>query len=124
MVVVRAAIGVLVVLTLTGCAGEQLSIDSSAQTPVDDSMTGRWILSAPNAPSCGLEFGGAAGARAGSVAPDGGCPGNFYMSRRWAIEGGVLMISGQESQPLARLKVVGSRFEGQSSAGTPVTLSR
>jgi protease inhibitor Inh len=124
MVVVRAAIGVLVVLTLTGCAGEQLSLDSSAQTPVDDSMTGRWILSAPNAPSCGLEFGGAAGARAGSVAPDGGCPGNFYMSRRWAIEGGVLMISGQESQPLARLKVVGGRFEGQSSAGTPVTLSR
>jgi Protease inhibitor Inh len=124
MVVVRAAIGVLVVLTLTGCAGEQLSIDSSAQTPVDDSMTGRWILSAPNAPSCGLEFGGAAGARAGSVAPDGGCPGNFYTSRRWAIEGGVLTITGQESQPLAQLKVVGSRLEGQSSAGTPVTLSR
>ncbi len=124
MVAVRATISVFVVLTLTGCAREQLSLDSSAQTPVDDSMTGRWILSAPNAPSCGLEFGGAAGARAGSVAPDGGCPGNFYMSRRWAIEGGVLMISGQESQPLARLKVVGSRFEGQSSAGTPVTLSR
>jgi hypothetical protein len=124
MVVVRAAIDVLVVLTLTGCAGEQLSIDSSAQTPVDDSITGRWILSAPNAPSCGLEFGGAAGARAGSVAPDGGCPGNFYMSRRWAIEGGVLTITGQESQPLAQLKVVGSRFEGQSRTGTPVTLSR
>lgn len=124
MVVVRAAIGVLVVLTLTGCAGEQLSIDSSAQTPVDDSITGRWILSAPNAPSCGLEFGCAAGARAGSVAPDGGCPGNFYMSRRWAIESGVLTITGQESQPLAQLKVVGTRFEGQSSAGTPITLSR
>ncbi|MGB8893441.1 MAG: AprI/Inh family metalloprotease inhibitor [Pseudolabrys sp.] len=124
MVVVRAAIGVLVVLTLTGCAGEQLSLDSSAQTPVDDSMTGRWILSAPNAPPCGLEFGGAAGARAGSVAPDGGCPGNFYMSRRWAIEGGVLTIAGQERQPLAQLKVVGTRFEGQSSAGMPVTLSR
>lgn len=124
MVVVRAAIGVLVVLTLTGCAGEQLSLDSSAQTPVDDSVTGRWILSSPNSPSCGLEFGGAAGARAGSVAPDGGCPGNFYMSRRWAIESGVLTITGQESQPLAQLKVVGTRFEGQSSAGTPITLSR
>jgi hypothetical protein len=124
MVVVRAAIGVLVVLTLTGCAGEQLSLDSSAQTPVDDSMTGRWILSAPNAPSCGLEFGGAAGARAGSVAPDGGCPDNFYMSRRWAIEGGVLTITGQESQPLAQLKVIGTRFEGQSSTGRPITLSR
>ena len=124
MVVVRAAIGVLVVLTLTGCAGEQLSLDSSAQTPVDDSVTGRWILSSPNSPSCGLEFGGAVGARAGSVAPDGGCPGNFYMSRRWAIESGVLTITGQESQPLAQLKVVGTRFEGQSSAGTPITLSR
>ncbi|HEX9070507.1 MAG TPA: AprI/Inh family metalloprotease inhibitor [Pseudolabrys sp.] len=124
MVVVRAAIGVLVVLTLTGCAGEQLSLDSSAQTPVDNSVTGRWILSSPNSPSCGLEFGGAIGARAGSVAPDGGCPGNFYMSRRWAIESGVLTITGQESQPLAQLKVVGTRFEGQSSAGTPITLSR
>ena len=126
MVVVRAAIGVLVVLTLTGCAGEQLSLGSSAPAPapVDDSMTGRWILSAPNAPSCGLEFGGAAGARAGPVAPDGGCPGNFYMSRRWAIEGGVLTITGQESQSLAQLKVVGTRFEGQSSTGPPVTLSR
>ncbi len=124
MVAVRATISVFVVLTLTGCAREQLSLDSSAQTPVDDSMTGRWILSAPNAPSCGLEFGGAARARAGSVAPDGGCPGNFYMSRRWAIEGGVLTITSQESQPLAQLKVVGTRFEGQSSAGTPVTLSR
>ena len=126
MVVVRAAIGVLVVLTLTGCAGEQFSLGSSAPAPapVDDSMTGRWILSAPNAPSCGLEFGGAAGARAGSVAPDGGCPGNFYMSRRWAIEGAVLTITGQESQSLAQLKVVGTRFEGQSSAGPPVTLSR
>jgi protease inhibitor Inh len=126
MVFVRAAIGVLVVLTLTGCAGEQFSLGSSApaSTPVDDSMTGRWILSVPNAPSCGVEFGGAAGARAGSVAPDGGCPGNFYMSRRWAMEGSALTITGQESQPLAQLKVVGTRFEGQSSTGMPVTLSR
>ena len=126
MVFVRAAIGVLVVLTLTGCAGEQFSLGSSAPAPapVDDSMTGRWTLSAPNAPPCGLEFGGAAGARAGSIAPDGGCPGNFYMSRRWAIEGSALTIAGQESQPLAQLRLVGTRFEGQSSAGMPVTLSR
>jgi Protease inhibitor Inh len=126
MVFVRAAIGVLVVLTLTGCAGEQFPLGSSAPAPapVDDSMTGRWTLSAPNAPPCSLEFGGAAGARAGSVAPDGGCPGNFYMSRRWAIEGSALTIAGQESQPLAQLRLVGTRFEGQSSAGMLVTLSR
>ena len=80
MTAVRAATGVLVVFTLTGCAGEQISVGSSAPAPapIDASMTGRWILAAPNTPSCGLEFGGAAGARSGAVAPDGGCPGNFY----------------------------------------------
>ena len=126
MIVVRAATGVLVVLTLTGCAGEQFSLGSSAPAPapIDASMAGRWILSAPNAPSCGLEFGGAPGARAGAVAADGGCPGNFYLSRRWAIEGGALMITGDENQPLAQLNLAGTHFEGQSIAGTPLTLSR
>ncbi|MGA7003102.1 MAG: hypothetical protein WBZ28_14310, partial [Pseudolabrys sp.] len=83
MIAVRAAIGVLVVLTLTACAGEQLSLGSSAPTPTpaDSSIPGRWMLNVPNAPSCGLEFGGAPGARTGKVAPDGGCPGSFYMSR-------------------------------------------
>ncbi|HME29357.1 MAG TPA: AprI/Inh family metalloprotease inhibitor [Pseudolabrys sp.] len=87
-------------------------------------MAGRWVLSAPNAPSCGLEFGGEPGARAGKVAADGGCPGNFYMSRRWAIEGGVLTITSSENQPLAQLKVVGPNFEGQSTSGTPLKLAR
>ena len=123
---VRTAIGVLVVLTLTACAGEQFSLGSSvpAPAPADSSIPGRWILSAPNAPSCGLEFGGAADARSGSVAPDGGCPGNFYMSRHWVIEGGVLTITGGENQALAQLKLAGNRFEGQSIAGVPVTLAR
>ena len=119
MSAVRAAIGVLAVLTLTACAGEQLSLGSSAPeaAPVDASMTGRWVLS-------GLEFGGAPDARKGSVAPDGGCPGNFYTSRRWAIEGGTLTITGNENQLLAQFKVAGSRFEGQSAAGMPVALAR
>src|SRR5262249_37488526 len=79
--VVRAATGLLAVLPLAGCAGDQLSPGSSAPAPapVEDSMPGRWILAAPNAPSCGLEFGGAPGARSGTVSPDGGCPANFYM---------------------------------------------
>jgi hypothetical protein len=109
---------------LAACAGEQLSPGSPAPPPADSSLPGRWILSAPNAPSCGLEFGGPPDARNGPVAPDGGCPVNFYMSRRWAIEGGVLTITGQENQPLAQLKLSGSRFEGQSIAGVPVTLAR
>jgi hypothetical protein len=124
MIAVRAAIGVLVVLTLTACAGEQLSLGSSAPAPTDSSIPGRWILSVPNAPSCGLEFGGAPDARTGKVAPDGGCPGSFYMSRRWAMEGDALMITDGENQPLAQLKSKGTHFEGQSTAGMPVTLTR
>ena len=126
MIAVRAAIGVLVVLTLTACAGEQLSLGSSAPTPTpaDSSIPGRWMLNVPNAPSCGLEFGGAPGARTGKVAPDGGCPGSFYMSRRWAMDGNALTITDGESRPLAQFKSNGTHFEGQSTAGTPVTLTR
>ena len=126
MVAVRAVAGALVALTLTACAGEQLSLGSSAPAPapLDSSMVGRWILSAPNAPSCGLEFRGPPDARSGTVAPDGGCPGGFYMSRRWAIEGGALTIAGDENQPLAQFRSAGTHFEGQSTAGITVTLAR
>ena len=126
MIAVRAAIGVLVVLTLTACAGEQLSLGSSAphrRRRIRQFLAAGY-LSVPNAPSCGLEFGGAPGARTGKVAPDGGCPGSFYMSRRWAMEGDALTITDGESQPLAQLKSNGTHFEGQSTAGTPVTLTR
>jgi hypothetical protein len=125
MAVVRAATGVLVALTLTGCAGDQFSLGSSAPapTPMDVPMAGRWILTAPNAPSCGLEFNGTAGARSGNVAPDGGCPGNFYMSRRWAMEGSSLTITDDENQPLAQFKFAGTRFEGQTASGAPVALA-
>ena len=126
MVAVRAVTGVLVALTLTACAGEQLSLGSSAPAPapLDASMVGRWILSAPNAPSCGLEFRGPPDARSGTVAPDGGCPGGFYKSRHWAIEGGALTIAGDENQPLAQFRSTGTHFEGQSAAGIAVTLAR
>ena len=86
---------------------------AAAPAPIDASMTGRWILAAPNSPSCGLNFGGAAGARNGAVSPDGGCPGGFFMSRRWAMEGSVLTIADDENQPLAQLRLGGDRFEGQ-----------
>jgi len=117
---------VLVVLTLTGCAGEQFTLGSSAPAPapIDATMVGRWILTGQNAPSCGLEFNGAPSARAGTVTPDGGCPGNFYLSRRWAMEGGALTITSEENEPLAQFKSAGTHFEGQSTAGAAVKLSR
>jgi len=126
MIAIRAAVIVLMLLTLTACAAEQISSGSSGSAAVssNSSMSGRWVLSLPNAPSCGLEFAGAPGARAGKVAPDGGCPGGFYMSRRWAMEGAALLIIDDESRPLGQFKSNGARFEGQSTAGTPATLSR
>jgi hypothetical protein len=113
----------LVVLTLTGCAGERVALESA---PVQRDLTipGRWILSAPNAPTCGVEFSGSPAGRAGSISPDGACPGNFYMSRRWSMDDGAITITDAENQPLAHFKLVGDRFEGQSSNGVPLTLSR
>ena len=120
---VRTTPGILVVLTLTGCAGERVSLESTP-TQKDLTIPGRWILSTANAPTCGLEFGGAAGGRAGSVSPDGGCPERFYTSRRWSMDDGAMTITDAENQLLARFRLVGDHYEGQSSSGTSMTLSR
>jgi hypothetical protein len=120
---IRTTPGLLVVLTLTGCAGEQAVLEQ-ASAQKDLTIPGRWILSAPNAPTCGLEFRGSPGSQTGSVSPDGGCPGNFYMSRRWSIDGGAITISDAEGQPLAHFRLVGDRYEGQSASSMPMILSR
>ena len=119
---VRAAASVLIALSLGGCAGG--SFGGLVAPAPDTSMAGRWILAAPNAPSCGMNFAGAPGARDGTVTPEGGCPGNFFMSRGWTLEQGALLINDEDNQPLANLSETGGRFEGQSTAGMPVTLSR
>ena len=79
MTMVRAAGSILIALLLAGCAGGG-SLGGSAAP--DTGMAGRWILAAPNAPICGINFAGAPGARDGAVAPEGGCPEKFFMSRR------------------------------------------
>ena len=86
-------------------------------------MAGRWILAAPNAPSCGLNFNGSAGAREGTVSPEGGCPGKFFMSRRWSLASGALTIVDEDSQPLATLSYANGHFAGQTATGLPVTLT-
>jgi hypothetical protein len=45
------------------------------------------------------------------------------MSRHWQLAQGLLTINDHENQPLAQLKFAGGQFQGQSTAGTPVTLS-
>jgi hypothetical protein len=112
---------------LAGCGGGT-SLTSEQPGPPDkplvtDVMDGRWVLAAPNAPSCGLTF-TAPSPAAGSATPDGGCPERFYLSRRWQLADGALTIVDADNTPLGTFRVNGDRFEGRSVAGTPITLSR
>jgi hypothetical protein len=111
-------------LMLSACATEQGPAPATP-TPQSD-MSGRWLLSAPNAPPCGMEFGGAPGLVSGSIVPDGGCPGKFFTSKRWtfAQDTLTLTIADRDNVALAQLTLGGGQFTGKSAAGLPVTLSR
>jgi Protease inhibitor Inh len=114
-------------LALTGCSGDRLSSGEATPAMPDMSslnMAGRWLLSAPNAPSCGMNFGAAPHALTGAIQPEGGCPGNFFMSRHWELAPNGLIIKDYKDNPLAQLKFAAGHFTGQATDGTPVTLSR
>jgi hypothetical protein len=117
----RIAARLLMAILPTGCASEQLAAPDSTSSV---ELAGRWVLSTPNAPSCGMNFESAAGQTQGAIRPEGGCPGKFFMSRHWQLAQGLLTVNDHESQPLAQLKFAGGQFQGQSTAGAPVTLRR
>jgi Protease inhibitor Inh len=98
------------------------------QTPesqtTTDLMAGRWILAEPNAPTCGINFSSTPGVQQGPLLPEGGCPEKFFTSKSWALNQGTLTIKDENGEPLAQLTFASGRFDGQSTAGTPVTLSR
>lgn len=92
MLAVRVAAGALIALVLAGCAGGSFgdSAPAAAQTPTTD-MAGRWMLSAPDAPACGMNFTGAAGAREGLGLAGRWLPGQFFPEpaldhRRWRTD--------------------------------------
>jgi hypothetical protein len=122
MPAIRAVGCVPIAMLLAGCATGKFGDSIPAAHPA--TMTGRWILAAPAAPSCGMNFGGAPGAQQGTVTPEGGCPGKFYTSQRWILEQGALAINDYADQPLAHFTFANGRFEGQDTAGTAVTLAR
>jgi hypothetical protein len=108
---------------LAGCASEQMTrADAPVASTAD--MSGRWVLSAPNAPTCGLNFTIRSGALQGLVEPEGGCPGKLFMSRRWQLTDGKLMISDNENAPLAHFVFINDSFQGQSSDGVAISLMR
>ena len=123
----RIAGGLVIVTLLAGCAGQQLSLGGGDATPpapkID--MSGRWRLTVPNAPSCGMHFGGGPGLRTGAIQPEGGCPGQFFTARHWELsQDGQLTVDDYQMTPLAQLQLANGRYVGNSASGTPVTLTR
>ncbi|MFA6266891.1 MAG: AprI/Inh family metalloprotease inhibitor [Pseudolabrys sp.] len=120
-----------IAVALAGCGGgASLTSDEPPKAAVAEpgiaelGMDGRWTLAAPNAPTCGMTFTGGPTATEGRVTPDGGCPEQFYMSRRWRLSDAMLTIVDGDNAPLASLRAAGNRFEGRSISETPITLSR
>ena len=60
----------------------------------------------------------------GTIAPEGGCPGKFYMSRKWAYDQTGLTLRDHNGQPLAQLAGEGGNFQGKATSGEPVALMR
>jgi hypothetical protein len=118
----RIAAALLVAMLLADCAGGAMPGLLGQPAGLPAGMAGRWLLSAPNAPMCGLNFSEGDG-RSGRVSPEGGCPANFYLSRRWALEGSGLTIRDDNGDTLGQMILAGERFDGQSATGVPISLT-
>jgi len=90
--------------------------------PVD--LAGKWRLAAASGSACLMTFAGTPGANQGSIAPAGGCPGNFFMSRKWTYEHDTLAIRDYKGQALVDLSITGGHFEGKDTTGGAITLAR
>ena len=96
---------------------------AAAAPPV--SLTGRWTLSSTGTGSCAMTFGANPDATEGTIAPGGGCPFNFFTSRKWTYTEAGLTIRDHNAQALAQLTPAGpNRFEGKTGSGQDVALSR
>jgi hypothetical protein len=116
----------MIALALVGCAGEQAVTGTTMVRPgaPPEPMAGRWVL-ASGPTQCGMSFGGEAEAPEGSIAPAGGCPGNFFTSRKWTFQDGSLLLRDHTGAQLAQLSLVGpGRFEGKATNRAPITLAR
>jgi len=125
----RRVVALTALLVCAGCAGEQAVTGAPASgtrygSPPEP-MMGRWQLAAVGASQCVMNFGGTPDAGEGTVAPEGGCPGNFYTSRKWTFEQGSLVIRDHNGQPLGQLALASpGRFDGKATGGQQVTLTR
>ena len=116
---------------LAGCwttdrpAAEDAANTAPAVAPPPTSLSGKWTLSSTGAGSCTMTFGAQPQASEGTIAPAGGCPYNFFTSRKWSYITGGLVIRDHKAETLAQLSPVGpDTYEGRTSDGQEVTLSR
>jgi hypothetical protein len=124
----------LLALLLSGCLTSTTAdppAPSTTRVPIGPTasalaeMAGRWMLSSPAGGACGMRFTGPPGAVDGTIAPEGGCPGNFFTSRRWAFDQNALVIRNHNGDPLGRLALSSSsRFDGQATTGEAISLTR
>ncbi len=90
--------------------------------PID--LAGRWRLTAAAGGACFMTLGATPGAAQGTIAPEGGCPSNFFTSRKWTFENDSLIIRSHKGEPLAQLSFTGGHFEGKDNGGGMLSLSR
>jgi hypothetical protein len=94
-------------------------------TPPPVEMAGRWQLTSTAGGTCAMVFAATPGSGEGTIAPQGGCPGKFFTSRRWVYDQDALVIRDHTGAPLARLAFSPpARFEGQSAPGETISLTR
>jgi hypothetical protein len=129
--VLRACLLPLSMLALAGCSGERFELPGSntgpaaaAPSPAPVNLSGAWMFNQPGRGQCRMTFGSAPNASEGTIAPQGGCPGKFYMSRKWTYEGGSVVMRDHNGQPLAQLSGDGAQFNGKATSGEAVTLMR
>jgi hypothetical protein len=126
----KAAAALLVLAALAACASapkpEPPPVAAAlppTPTPPPIDLAGRWRLTAAAGGACFMTLGDAPGASQGTIAPEGGCPGNFFTSRKWTFEHDALIIRDHKGQTLAQLSFTGGHFEGQDDKGGTLSLS-
>jgi Protease inhibitor Inh len=125
-----SSLALLAALLAAGCSGGPFGETGSSGAPVAAApagppvnMAGRWRLVSANGGACGMTFTAAAGE--GTIAPEGGCPANFFTSRRWVFEQGALVIQDHTRKPLIAMKQnAAGRFEGELANREVVWLER
>jgi hypothetical protein len=126
---------------LAGCTGDRILTSANpepppppptaqpaaraAPSPPPVDMAGRWQLASTAGGACAMVFAATPGTGEGTIAPQGGCPGKFFTSRRWLYEQDTLIIRDHKGEPLARLAFSPpARFEGQAAPGETISLTK